>query len=192
VLVGLERGQALAALGPANEIQQFWGQSAEVIELGHHRDVIALQIVRASVGSIRFWSRVLTQYARGISHTRPEQGMIESNSKPATCVVCGRGDMRRLNPILGLLAVSFMGTAHAQQSGEVAASFIPRTRWPNAPRAPAVVRAIFGEVNRLGYIEGENLLIARYSGPPRFRLGPRPQRALGLKMPLELLAVATR
>ena len=27
--------------------------------------------------------------------------------------------MRRLNPILGLLAVSFMGTAHAQQSGEV-------------------------------------------------------------------------
>jgi hypothetical protein len=33
-----------------NEIQQFWGRLAAAIELGHHNDVVALEMVKALIG----------------------------------------------------------------------------------------------------------------------------------------------
>jgi hypothetical protein len=56
------------------KIRQFCGRSVAAIELGHCNDVIRLEMVGALIGSIRFWSRVLTQYALGIFAYPPPAG----------------------------------------------------------------------------------------------------------------------
>jgi hypothetical protein len=76
--------------------------------------------------------------------------------------------MRRRNLISGLLAVGFMGPAHVQQSGKVRRIVHPSHPVPELAESDSpAVRAIFSEVYRLGYVEGKNLLIERYSGKGR-------------------------
>ena len=50
-----------------------------------------------------------------------------------------------------------MGITHAQQSGKVHRIVDPTER-----SGSPVVRAIFSELNCLGYVEGKTLLIERY------------------------------
>jgi putative tryptophan/tyrosine transport system substrate-binding protein len=76
--------------------------------------------------------------------------------------------MRRRNLIFGLLAVATMGRARAEQSAKVYRIAIVHPSYPvsaltDTSFSPGV-RAIFTGLRRLGYIEGKNLLIERYSG----------------------------
>jgi putative ABC transport system substrate-binding protein len=69
--------------------------------------------------------------------------------------------MRRRDFIVGLWAVATVGSAQAQQSGKVhrvavISASTPAADWP-----------LWGELRRLGYVEGQNLLIERYSGEGR-------------------------
>src|SRR5262245_22207627 len=74
--------------------------------------------------------------------------------------------MRRRNLIFGLLAVATMGDAYAQQGGKVhritvvscsgPAAHLLSSDWP-----------MWDEFRRLGYVEGQNLLIERFSGEGR-------------------------
>jgi putative ABC transport system substrate-binding protein len=69
--------------------------------------------------------------------------------------------VRRRDLIIGLWAVAIVGSAQAQQRGKVhriavISAATPAADWP-----------LWGELRRLGYIEGQNLLIERYSGEGR-------------------------
>ena len=73
--------------------------------------------------------------------------------------------MKRRNFIVGLLVVAAMGTAHAQQSGKVYRIAIvdpalPTAEFTDATNLPGW-KAFYDELRRLGYIEGQNLLIER-------------------------------
>jgi putative tryptophan/tyrosine transport system substrate-binding protein len=76
--------------------------------------------------------------------------------------------MRRRNLIFGLLAVATLRSARAQQNGKVRR--IAYVRPCGDPRqftetaGTPVNRAIFKELRRLGYSEGQNLLVERFSG----------------------------
>jgi putative tryptophan/tyrosine transport system substrate-binding protein len=79
--------------------------------------------------------------------------------------------MRRRNLIFGLLTVATLRSAHAQQSGKVHRIAYVRpsgdpTQLTETAGTP-VNRAIFKELRRLGYIEGQNLLVERFSGEGR-------------------------
>jgi putative tryptophan/tyrosine transport system substrate-binding protein len=76
---------------------------------------------------------------------------------------------RNLTLILGLLVVVAMGTAHAQQSGKVyrIALVDPAAEFADTTSDFPAARAFCNELRRLGYIEGQNLLIERYSGEGR-------------------------
>ena len=78
--------------------------------------------------------------------------------------------MRRRNLLFGLLAVATLRSARAQQSRKVhRIAFVS----PASPAAQLtetggpVSGAIFKELRRLGYIEGQNLLVERSSGEGR-------------------------
>ena len=79
--------------------------------------------------------------------------------------------MRRRNLLFGLLAVATLRSARAQQNGKVhriayarpAGDPIYFTETAGTPST----RAIFKELRRLGYIEGQNLLVERSSGEGR-------------------------
>jgi putative ABC transport system substrate-binding protein len=79
--------------------------------------------------------------------------------------------MRRRNLLFGLLAFATLRSARAQQNGKVhRIAYVS----PAAPAAQLtetggfpVIRAIFKELRRLGYVEGDNLLVERYSGEGR-------------------------
>jgi putative tryptophan/tyrosine transport system substrate-binding protein len=79
--------------------------------------------------------------------------------------------MRRRNLIFALLVVAATGTAHAQQSRKVYRIAVVHPSHPVATLAETSfspgVRALFTELRRLGYVEGENILIERYSGEGR-------------------------
>jgi putative tryptophan/tyrosine transport system substrate-binding protein len=79
--------------------------------------------------------------------------------------------MKRRNLVFGLLVVAAMGTAHAQQSGKVHRIAVVHPSHPVATLAETspspVIGAIFTELRRLGYVEGKNILIERYSGGGR-------------------------
>ena len=65
-----------------------------------------------------------------------------------------------------------MSTAHAQQSGKVyrialVDPAIPTAEFSDATSDFPAARAFYNELHRLGYIEGENILIERYSGEGR-------------------------
>jgi putative tryptophan/tyrosine transport system substrate-binding protein len=64
-----------------------------------------------------------------------------------------------------------MGTAHAQQSGKAYRIAVVHPSHPVATLTETSfspgIRAIFTELRRLGYVEGKNILIERYSGEGR-------------------------
>ena len=79
--------------------------------------------------------------------------------------------MRRRDFIAGLMFAAAMGRAQAQQTGKV---FRIAFAHPTAPVADqnqaskgSLIPAVFEELSRLGYVEGRNLLIERYSGEGR-------------------------
>ena len=77
--------------------------------------------------------------------------------------------MRRRYFIFGLLAVATIGGARAQQSkgvrriALVAPATFSRAEWAERSGNP-FAKAFFDELRRLGYLEGQNLVIERYSG----------------------------
>jgi putative ABC transport system substrate-binding protein len=79
--------------------------------------------------------------------------------------------MRRRILIFGLVAVAAVGTAHAQQTGKVPRIAVVHPSHPVATLTETSfspgIRAIFTELRRLGYVEGKNILIERYSGEGR-------------------------
>jgi putative tryptophan/tyrosine transport system substrate-binding protein len=80
--------------------------------------------------------------------------------------------MRRREFIAGLMFAAAMGRAQAQQTGKVyriafAHPTAPVTDLTQTSRGSFVTPAILEELTRLGYVEGRNLLIERYSGERR-------------------------
>jgi putative ABC transport system substrate-binding protein len=80
--------------------------------------------------------------------------------------------MRRRDFIAGLMFAAAMGRAQAQQTGKVyriafAHPTAPVADQNQASRGSLAIPAIFEELLRLGYVEGRNLLIERYSGEGR-------------------------
>jgi ABC-type uncharacterized transport system substrate-binding protein len=85
----------------------------------------------------------------------------------------GRGDrVRRRDFIAGLMFAAAMGRAQAQQTGKVyriafGHPVVPVADINQASKGSLAIPAIFEELTRLGYVEGRNLLIERYSGEGR-------------------------
>jgi len=79
--------------------------------------------------------------------------------------------MRRRNLIFGLLAVATIGSARAEQSAKARRIAIVAPSFPvgkmTETSGDPLFRAVFNELRRLGYIEGQSLLIERYSGEGR-------------------------
>ena len=76
--------------------------------------------------------------------------------------------MRRRNLLFGLLAFATLRSARAQQNGKVHRIAYVRpagaaTGFTETAGTPSN-RAMLKELRRLGYIEGQNLLIERFSG----------------------------
>jgi putative tryptophan/tyrosine transport system substrate-binding protein len=95
--------------------------------------------------------------------------------------------MRRRNLLFGLLAVATMGGARAEQSRKAHRIAIVHPTHPAAlltetGGSPAV-RAVLGGLRRLGYVEGQNLLIERYSGEGRASHYPELARAVVSRNP---------
>jgi putative ABC transport system substrate-binding protein len=80
--------------------------------------------------------------------------------------------MRRRDFIAGLMFAAAMGRAQAQQTGKVyriafAHPTVPVADQNQASKGFPAISAVFEELLRLGYVEGRNLLIERYSGEGR-------------------------
>jgi putative ABC transport system substrate-binding protein len=79
--------------------------------------------------------------------------------------------MRRRNLIFGLLALATIGSARAEQSAKARRIAIVAPSFPvgkmTETSGDPLFRAVFNELHRLGYIEGQSLLIERYSGEGR-------------------------
>ena len=79
--------------------------------------------------------------------------------------------MRRRNLLFGLLAVATLRSARAEQSRKANRIAIALPAQPVTIISEAGVvssfRAFFNELRRLGYVEGDNLLIERFSGEGR-------------------------
>ena len=80
--------------------------------------------------------------------------------------------MRRRDFIAGLMFTAVTGRARAQQTGKVyrvafANPVVPVADINQASKGSLAIPAIFEELTRLGYVEGRNLLIERYSGEGR-------------------------
>jgi len=96
--------------------------------------------------------------------------------------------MRRRNLIFGLLAVATTGGAQAQQTGKVyrialANPVVPVADQNQASKGSFIIRAILEELTRLGYVEGRNLLIERYSGEGRAARYPELAREIVSRNP---------
>jgi hypothetical protein len=79
--------------------------------------------------------------------------------------------MRRRNLIFGLLAIATTGGARAEQSIKVHRIALVHpthsvTALTDESPSPGI-RALFNELRRLGYVEGKNLLVERFSGEGR-------------------------
>jgi putative ABC transport system substrate-binding protein len=102
--------------------------------------------------------------------------------------------MRRRSLILGLLAVGATGGVRAEQGRKVHRIAIVNPALPGALWTKKsdnhLVKALFGKLNRLGYVEGENLLIERYSGEARAARYPDMAREVVRQNP-DLIFVAT-
>jgi putative ABC transport system substrate-binding protein len=93
--------------------------------------------------------------------------------------------MRRRDLIIGLWAVATVGSAQAQQSGKAhrIAIVAPSTPGPDWP--------VWGELRRLGYVEGQGLLIERYSGEDRAAHNPELARDVVRRNPDVIIAFST-
>jgi putative tryptophan/tyrosine transport system substrate-binding protein len=84
----------------------------------------------------------------------------------------GRKIMRRRDFIAGLMLAAVTGRAQAQQTGKVYRIALAHPTAPVADQNQASkgslnITGVFEELIRLGYVEGRNLLIERYSGEGR-------------------------
>jgi putative ABC transport system substrate-binding protein len=79
--------------------------------------------------------------------------------------------MKRRDLMVGLWAVAIMGTAQAQQSGKVHRIAIVSASRPAAQLLTSD-SPVGSELHRLGYVEGRNLLIERYSAEGRAAHNP--------------------
>jgi putative tryptophan/tyrosine transport system substrate-binding protein len=104
--------------------------------------------------------------------------------------------MRRRDFIAGLMFAAAMGRAQAQQTGKVfriafAHPTAPVADLNEASRGSLVTPAIFEELTRLGYVEGRNLLIERYSGEGRAAHYPDLARQIVSQNPDLIIAIAS-
>ena len=103
--------------------------------------------------------------------------------------------MRRRDFIAGLMFTSTMGRAQAQQTGKVFRIAFAHPTTPvadinQASKGSLVIPAIFEELIRLGYVEGRNLLIERYSGEGRAAHYPELVRAVVSRNPDLIIAIS--
>jgi putative ABC transport system substrate-binding protein len=103
--------------------------------------------------------------------------------------------MRRRDFIAGLMFAAAMGPARAQQTGKVyriayAHPTAQITDLTQTSRGSLVTPAIFGELIRLGYVEGRNLLIERYSGEGRAETYPDLARQIVSRNPDLIIAIS--
>ena len=104
--------------------------------------------------------------------------------------------MRRRDFIAGLMFAATMGRAQAQQTGKVyrIAFFHPTAPVADlnqASQGSFITPAIFEELIRLGYVEGRNLLIERYSGEGRAAHYPDLARQIVSQNPDLIIAIAS-
>jgi putative ABC transport system substrate-binding protein len=103
--------------------------------------------------------------------------------------------MRRRNLLFGLLAVATMGGARAEQSRKAHRIAIVDPAQPAAVFADKsdepIAKALFDELRRLGYVEGNNLLIERYSGEGRAAHYPDLARDVVSRNPDLIIAITT-
>jgi putative ABC transport system substrate-binding protein len=103
--------------------------------------------------------------------------------------------MRRREFIAGLMIATVTGRAQAQQTGKVyriafAHPTAPVADINQASKGSLVIPAIFEELTRLGYVEGRNLLIERYSGEGRAAHYPELARAAVNRNPDLIIAIS--
>ena len=103
--------------------------------------------------------------------------------------------MRRRDFIAGLMFTATMGRAQAQSTGKVYRIAFAHPTTPVADinqssKGSLVIPAIFEELIRLGYVEGRNLLIERYSGEGRAAHYPELVRAVVSSNPDLVIAVS--
>ena len=101
--------------------------------------------------------------------------------------------MRRRDFIAGLMFAAAMGRAQAQQTRKVCriALFnpvVPVADQNQASKGSFVIPAMFEELTRLGYTEGRNLLIERYSGEGRADTYPELARQIVSRNPDLIIA----
>jgi len=102
--------------------------------------------------------------------------------------------MRRRDFIAGLMVAAVTGPAQAQQTGKVyriaiGHPIVPVTDLNQASKGSFVIAAIFEELTRLGYVEGRNLLIERYSGEGRADQYPDLARQMVSRNPDLIIAI---
>src|SRR5262252_4345114 len=104
--------------------------------------------------------------------------------------------MRRRDFITGLMFAALTGRARAQQTGKVyriafAHPTVPVADQNQASKGSLAIHAIFEELTRLGYVEGRNLLIERYSGEGRAAHYPDLARQIVSRNPDLIVAIAS-
>jgi len=102
--------------------------------------------------------------------------------------------MRRRDFIAGLMFAAVTGRAQAQQTGKVyriaiGHPIVPVADLNQASKGSFVIAAIFEELIRLGYVEGSNLLIERYSGEGRADHYPDLARQIVSRNPDLIIAI---
>jgi putative tryptophan/tyrosine transport system substrate-binding protein len=102
--------------------------------------------------------------------------------------------MRRREFIAGLMIAALTGGGQAQQTGKVyriafAHPTAPVADQNQASKGSLVIPAIFEELLRLGYVEGRNLLIERYSGEGRAAHYPDLARQIVSRNPDLIIAI---
>ena len=102
--------------------------------------------------------------------------------------------MRRRDFIAGLMIAAVTGRAQALQTGKVfriaiANPVVPVADINQASKGSLIIPAIFEELLRLGYVEGRNLLIERYSGEGRAAHYPELAREIVSRNPDLIIAM---
>jgi putative ABC transport system substrate-binding protein len=104
--------------------------------------------------------------------------------------------MRRRDFIAGLMFAAATARAQAQQTGKVYRIAFAHPTVPVADINPAskgsfVIPAVFEELTRLGYVEGRNILIERYSGEGRAAHYPDLVRQIVSRNPDLIIAISS-
>jgi putative ABC transport system substrate-binding protein len=100
--------------------------------------------------------------------------------------------MRRRNLIFGLLAIATTRGAHAQQTTKAPRiAVVDPAKYSWTESTDAFASAFFNELRRLGYVEGDNLLIERYSGEGRAPHYPDLARDVVRRNPDVIVALTT-